>query len=89
MGHIGLGDDLNIRRNQVKHRPEELHNAMGIRQMDAGGARLFPDISDCIQSDEFCTVGHKGQQDFCNIDQHSRVVIIQIHLVLAERRPHL
>src|SRR3970040_1856081 len=57
--------------------------------MNAGGADFFPQIPNRIQTDELSTLRRVEQERIDDLQQHIRVMEIEIDLVRAERRPYL
>ncbi len=88
MPHIRLGDEPDVRRDLIQHNSDELDEVMGLREMQAGRADLFPQECDGVQPDELRAVRDVEQQHVNDFQQHVRVVVVQIHLISAEGRPH-
>ena len=60
---------------------------MGLGQVNAGCARLLPEIGNGIQPDKFRPVRNIQEQDVQDLQQQIRIVVIKIYLVGAERCP--
>src|SRR6266498_3915131 len=57
--------------------------------MNTGGPNLFPEIGDCIQTNQLGTLSDIKQKCVNDFQKHIRVMKIEINLICAERRPHL
>jgi len=52
------------------------------------GAQLVPDVGDGVEAEDVGPPADVEQQDGDDRDQHPRVVVVEVDLVLAEGRPH-
>src|SRR5210317_2208959 len=52
VGYIGFRNNDDIRGNQIQYTPEEFNHVVGLTQMDTSGADFFPQVSDCIKSQD-------------------------------------
>ena len=85
--HVRLGDDLDLRRHLVEHVAEELDQLVGLGEVDAGGARLLPEVGHGVHPEPVGTPLDVGQHDLQHPQQHLRVVVVQVHLVGTKRGP--
>ena len=88
VGNVGFGDHRDVRRHRVEHVPEELDHLVGLRKVGAGGTDLLPQIGDGVQPHEIGAVAHVEEQDLDHLQQHPRVLEVEVDLILGERGPH-
>ena len=76
-------------RDFVEHCAQELHDAMRFRQVNAGRADLLPEIGNGIEPDESRPSPDVRQQRAHHRQQDGGILEIQVHLISAERGPHV
>lgn len=45
MGHVSLGDQADVGRDGIQRRTEDLHHAVGVRQVNAWRADRLPEYA--------------------------------------------
>ena len=60
---------------------------MGLRLVEAGRTEPLPEVSHGVEADDPRALGDVEHQDVEDFEQHVRVGVIEVHLVLAEGRP--
>ena len=62
---------------------------MGLWAMDTGRADFFPQIGNRVEADKGRSALHVHEQDVEYFKQYFGILIVQINLVVTERRPHM
>ena len=88
MGHVGLGEQHQARLQHLQHIAQQLDHLVRLRQVDAAGADLFPQIGNGVEADDLGAVMDIEQQNIQKLEQHIRVGEVDIDLVVAERAPN-
>ena len=81
MGNIGLSDQGNPGRNNVKDIPEKPYDLVGLFKMYTPGPGLGPEKGDCIQPNEGGAVPYVHEQNLYNPHQDIGVLVIKINLI--------
>ena len=89
MRHIGLGNQQNVRRNNVQYFPKKLNQLMGLPQMNTCGSDFLPKICNGIKTDGGCPLFHITKKSFYHLFKHMQALVIQIDLIGTERRPNV
>ncbi len=54
MRDVGLGQQQHVRGERLNEVAQQLDHLVRLRQVDAGGPRLLPEIGDRVQPDDAC-----------------------------------
>ncbi len=85
--HVRLRDEHHVGGDVVEHRAEDLHDGVGLGQVDRRAARVLPEERDGVEADRLGTVIDVAQQHLGHRHQHGRVAVLEVDLVDRERRP--
>src|SRR5476649_2497180 len=89
MWHVGFGDESGSGDHLVQNSAPYLNNVMGLRQVDAAGTHLFPDVADGVETDRLSAAGRILQQHIDTLQQYLRILEVNVHLVFAESGPQI
>ena len=87
--HVGFRDEPDVRGDLVQHGAHELDDRVRLRPVQAGRPDFLPEKGDGIQPDEPRPFGRIEQQRLQHGRQHAGILEVEVHLVGAERGPHL
>ena len=87
--HVGFGEQDDTGRGHIDQVPHQLHDLVGLFEVDAGGSGLLPEVGDGVEPDDFCAVGDVEEQDVEKLKQHIGVGEIEVDLVVAEGGPEM
>ena len=88
VGNVGLGDEHDRRIDLVETGAEELHDGVGLGEVDRGRALLLPEERHGIESDRVGAGGDVRQEHVGHPHEHGGVPVVEVDLVGRERRPH-
>ena len=87
VGNIGLGDQHRILASVLDQGAQQAHYLVGLLQIEAGGARDFPQKGHRIEAENAHAVIEVMPDDRDELLQHLRVAEVQVDLVVAEGAP--
>ncbi len=89
VGHIGFGEQDHRFCGVIGQKPHQFHDGMGLRQVDAIGADLFPQKRHRIEPDDAHPLVDMQPHDPQKFEQNLGVGEIQIDLIMAEGAPDM
>ena len=89
LGHIGFGQKDDRFDGVVAQQSDQLHDGVGLRQVDRRRPRLFPQERHRIETDDLNSVVDMRPNDPKEFEQNLWITKIKVDLIVAERAPDM